>query len=307
MADAAHPAAASQSSGHSPVAALVNVGLPPLGLLFAMGILWGVALHPVDVALLVVLYLLTGLGVTVGLHRLFTHRSFEATRPLQAVLAVLASMAVEGFVTDWVADHRCHHAHSDVEGDPHSPHVGRAPGLRGRIGGLWHAHVGWIFHRGPAARRQQYAKDLLDDRLIRAIDHAYLLWVVLTLGIPFAVGYAVGGTAARGFEALVWGGLIRVLLVHHATWSVNSICHSFGSRPYRSRDESRNNWLLALPTLGEAWHNNHHAFPSSAVLGLDRRQLDVGALVIRGLARLRLASNVRTPDVAQRARRRSTG
>jgi stearoyl-CoA desaturase (Delta-9 desaturase) len=303
--DVAQAVAAPPASGRSPVAALVNVGIPPLGLLFAMGLLWGVALQPVDVVLLVVLYVLTGLGITVGLHRLFTHKSFEATRPVQAALAVLASMAVEGLVTDWVADHRCHHAHSDTEGDPHSPHVGRRPGVRGRIGGLWHAHVGWIFRRGPAERRQQYAKDLLGDPLIQAIDRGYLLWVVLTLGIPFAIGYAVGGTVARGFEALVWGGLIRVLLVHHATWSVNSICHTFGTRPYRARDESRNNWLLALPTLGEAWHNNHHAFPSSAVLGIDRRQLDVGAFVIRGLERVGLAWNVRRPDTAQRARRRA--
>ncbi len=286
------------------MAAVINVGIPPLGLVFAIGLLWGVALHPVDLVLLIVLYALTGIGITVGLHRFFTHRSFDAARPVQAVLAILASMAVEGFVTDWVADHRCHHAHSDTEGDPHSPHVGRRPGAWGRLGGLWHAHVGWIFRRGPAERRQQYAKDLLDDRLIQAVDRGYLVWVVLTLGIPFAIGYAVGGTLARGFEALVWGGLIRILLVHHATWSVNSICHSFGSRPYRARDESRNNWLLALPTLGEAWHNNHHAFPSSAVLGIDRHQLDLGAFVIRGLERVGLAWNVRSPDVAQRARRR---
>jgi stearoyl-CoA desaturase (delta-9 desaturase) len=289
----------------SVVPALINVALPPVGVLFAMGVLWGVALQPIDVVMLVVLYLATGLGITVGLHRFFTHRSFETSRPVQAALGVLASMAVEGYVIDWVADHRCHHAHSDAEGDPHSPHVQRRPGLVGRIGGLWHAHVGWIFRRGGTERRLEYAKDLCDDGMIRAIDRAYLLWVVLTLGIPFAVGYAVGGTAARGFETLVWAGLIRVALVHHATWSVNSICHTYGTRPYRARDESRNNWLLALPTLGEAWHNNHHAFPSSAVLGLDRGQLDVGAAVIRGLERLGLVWNVHRPDEAQRLRRRA--
>jgi stearoyl-CoA desaturase (delta-9 desaturase) len=271
-----------------------------------MGVLWGVAIHPVDIVLLVVLYFATGLGITIGLHRFFTHRSFEAKRPVQAALAILASMAVEGYITDWVADHRCHHAHSDVEGDPHSPHVARSPGVFGRLGGLWHAHVGWIFRRGGLERRRRYANDLCGDRLICAIDRAYLLWVALTLGIPFAVGYAVGGTAARGFEALVWAGLIRVALVHHATWSVNSICHTYGRRGYRARDESRNNWLLALPTMGEAWHNNHHAFPSSAVLGLDRGQLDIGAVVIRALERLGLVWNVHRPNEAQRARRRLT-
>jgi stearoyl-CoA desaturase (delta-9 desaturase) len=292
------------SASRSPVAAFVNVAFPPLGLLFAMGILWGVAFHLVDLITLIVLYAATGLGITVGLHRYFTHRSFEARRPVQAALAVLGSMAVEGFVTDWVADHRCHHAHSDAEGDPHSPHVGREPGLRGRLAGLWHAHMGWIFRRGPAERTWTYAKDLCEDRMIQAIDRLYLVWVALTLGIPFAIGYAVGGTPARGFETLVWAGLIRVLLVHHATWSVNSICHTYGTRPYRARDESRNNWLLALPTLGEAWHNNHHAFPSSAVLGLDRRQVDLGALVIRGLERLGLVWNVHHPEAEQRLRRR---
>jgi stearoyl-CoA desaturase (delta-9 desaturase) len=300
-------APSASASGRSPVAAFVNIAVPPLGLVFAMRQLRGVALQPIDVILLVVLYTATGLGVTVGLHRLFTHRSFEAARSVRAVLAVLAAMAVEGYITDWVADHRCHHAHSDVEGDPHSPHLGRRGGLRGRLGGLWHAHMGWIFRRGPVERRARYAKDLCDDPLIRTIDRAYLLWVVLTLGLPFAVGYAAGGTAGRGFEALVWGGLIRVLLIHHATWSVNSICHSFGTRPYRARDESRNNWLLALPTLGESWHNNHHAFPSSAVLGIDRRQLDIGAWVIRGLERSGLAWDVHRPDARQRARRRSSG
>ena len=292
------------SAGRSPIAAFVNVAVPPVGLLFAMGILWGVAIHTVDVVLLVVLYALTGLGITVGLHRFFTHRSFEATRPLQAILAILAIMAVQGLITDWVTDHRCHHAHSDVEGDPHSPHVGHRAGLRGRAAGLWHAHMGWIFRRGAFERRAQYAKDLCDDGMIRAIDRAYPLWVVLTLGIPFAIGFAVGGSAARGFEALVWAGLLRVLLVHHATWSVNSICHSFGTRRYRARDESRNNWLLALPTLGEAWHNNHHAFPSSAVLGIDRGQVDIGGLVVRGLERAGLVWDVRRPDERQRARRR---
>jgi len=191
-----HVSEAAAAPGRSPIAAFVNVAVPPLGLIFAMGILWGVALHPVDVVLLGVLYTVTGLGITVGLHRFFTHRSFDAARPIQALLAILAAMAVEGFVTDWVADHRCHHAHSDTDGDPHSPHVGRRPGLRGRIGGLWHAHVGWIFDRGPAERRRQYARDLVEDRMIRTIDRLYLLWVVLTLGIPFAIGYLYGGTAA---------------------------------------------------------------------------------------------------------------
>jgi len=287
------------------VATLLGVTAPPAALAAAMIGLWGIAVRPADVAILLVLYVLTGLGITVGFHRLFTHCSFETTRPLRVLWAVLGSLALQGPVIGWVTEHRKHHAHSDREGDPHSPHVGRDGALPGRLGGLWHAHVGWFFTTKGRAHDDRYAGDLLADRSIRAIDRVYPLWVAVTFALPFLAGLAVTQTVRGALEALVWGGFVRILLFHHATWSVNSVCHSFGRRPYRARDESRNNWVIALLTFGEGWHNNHHAFPSSAVLGVDRHQLDLGALVLRGLERLHLVWDVKRPDELQRARRRA--
>ena len=279
--------------------------IPPLGVLSALGLLWGVAAQPVDVIVLVALYCVTGVGISVGYHRFFTHRSFETSAPMRALLAIFGSLALEGGVISWACEHRKHHAFSDVEGDPHSPHVGRGEGVIERVRGLWHAHMGWFFTtKGFAEAEQKFRRDLDADPVIRAVDRLYLLWAFLTFGIPFAIGYAVGGTVAAGVETLVWAGLVRIFLGHHITWSINSICHMFGSRPYRVRDQSRNNWLLALPSFGEAWHHNHHAFPSSAIFGLDRHQFDLGGLIIRGLERLGLVWRVKYPDEAQRLARR---
>ena len=284
----------------------IAVATPPLGILSAAGVLWGVALQPVDVILFVAFYAVTGVGISVGYHRLFTHRSFETSPAMRAVLAIFGSLALEGGVISWAAEHRKHHAYSDVEGDPHSPHVGRGEGAVQRIRGLWHAHMGWFFStKGIAEAQEKFRRDLDADPVIRTVDRLYGLWILATFGIPFAVGYAVGGTAWAGFEAFVWAGLIRIFIGHHVTWSINSICHMYGKRPYKARDESRNNWLLALPSFGEAWHNNHHAFPSSAIFGLDRRQLDLGALTILAFERLGLVWNVKRPDERQRALRRA--
>ena len=240
--------------------------------------------------------MLTGLGTTVGYHRLFTHRSFETTKTVRATFAILGSMTIQGPVTQWVTDHRKHHALSDQEGDPHSPHAGFAPNAWGALKGFFHAHMGWLFHLKGMERGEHYGKDLYDDRLIRRIDRMYFLWVVLSFAVPFAIGYAVGGASWKlGLEVLVWGGLIRVFAYQHATFSVNSICHMFGRRSYRSRDESRNNWVVAALTFGEGWHNNHHAFPASARHGLDRLQLDIAWITIRTLEKLGLAWNVRLP------------
>jgi len=293
------------TSWPSRVVTLVAVIVPPLGLLSAMGLLWGVALRPVDIALLLVLYTLTGLGITAGFHRLFTHKSFETGPVLRATFAILGSLAMQGPLTQWVTDHRKHHALSDREGDPHSPHAGHGDGVLGALSGFAHAHVGWLFELKGMERGLEYGRDLYEDRLIRTIDKLYLLWVVLTLAVPFAIGWALGGgSLLLGLEALVWGGLLRIFLFQHATFSVNSICHMFGRRSYRARDESRNNWLVAALTFGEGWHNNHHAFPSSARHGLDRGQLDLAWLTIRGLEKVGLVWDVRRPDAAQRARRR---
>jgi stearoyl-CoA desaturase (delta-9 desaturase) len=294
----------SRTSRISQVVTLVAVVVPPLGLVSAMGLLWGVGFRPLDLALFAGFYVLCAFGITVGFHRHFTHRGFEARMPVRVALAVLGCMTMQGPITQWVTDHRKHHALSDRPGDPHSPHVGHGEGLAGAVRGFVHAHVGWMFSNLGMEQGREYGKDLYDDRVIRAIDRLYLLWVVLTLGLPFAIGYAVGGTVGAGLEGLVWGGLIRIAAYQHATFSVNSICHMFGRKEYRSRDEARNNWLVALLVFGEGWHNNHHAFPVSARHGLGRWQLDPSWWVIRGLERLGLVWDVRVPDVAQRERRR---
>jgi stearoyl-CoA desaturase (delta-9 desaturase) len=294
-----------RTSRASQLVTLVAVGVPPVGLLSAAGLLWGVALSWIDVGLFAALYLATALGNSVGFHRLFTHKSFETTRWLRGTFAVLGSLAMQGPLTQWVTDHRKHHALSDQDGDPHSPHAGHGEGPLAALKGFAHAHVGWLFTLKGMERGWQYGRDLYEDRLIRWIDRLYLLWVVVTFGLPFLVGYLVGGLSWElGVEALVWGGLVRVFAYQHATFSVNSICHMFGSRSYRSRDESRNNWLVALLTMGEGWHNNHHAFPSSARHGLDRLQLDISWWTIRALERLGLAWDVKLPDSRQLARRR---
>jgi stearoyl-CoA desaturase (delta-9 desaturase) len=293
-----------RTSRVSQVVTMIAVVVPPLGIVLAMGFLWGIAFHWVDVVLFAALYVLCAFGTTIGFHRFFTHRGFEARAPVKAALAILGCMTMQGPVTQWVTDHRKHHALSDKPGDPHSPHVGHGDGAWGAMRGFVHAHVGWMFSNMGMEQGRQYGRDLYDDRLIRTIDRLYLLWVFLTLGIPFAIGYAIGGTWQAGVEGLVWGGLIRIFAYQHATFSVNSICHMFGRQDFRSRDEARNNWIVAVLVFGEGWHNNHHAFPVSARHGLRRWQLDMSWWVIRGMEKLRLVWDVKVPDVAQLERRR---
>jgi len=294
-----------RTSGISRAVTLVAVVVPPLGILSAMGLLWGVAFHWIDLFALAGFYVLCAFGTTIGFHRYFTHRGFSARKPVEAALAILGCMTMQGPLTQWVTDHRKHHALSDQPGDPHSPHVGHGEGAWGAVRGFVHAHVGWLFDNLGMEQGREYGKDLYENRLVRTIDRLYVLWVVLTLGLPFLIGYAVSGTLAAGFEALVWGGLIRIFCYQHATFSVNSICHMFGRKDYRSRDEARNNWLVALLVFGEGWHNNHHAFPSSARHGLRRWQVDVSWWVIRGLEKLRLVWDVKVPDERQQLRRRA--
>jgi stearoyl-CoA desaturase (Delta-9 desaturase) len=293
-----------RTSRISQAVTVVAVVVPPLGLVAAMGALWNIGFHWVDLALFLGLYVVCAFGTTIGFHRYFTHRGFEARAPVRALLAILGCMTMQGPVTQWVTDHRKHHALSDKPGDPHSPH-GHGDGAWGAVRGFVHAHVGWMFTNLGMEQGKEYGRDLYEDRLVRVIDRLYLLWVVLTLGIPFGIGYAVGGTWGAGVEAVVWGGLIRIAAYQHATFSVNSICHMFGRQDFRSRDEARNNWVVALLVFGEGWHNNHHAFPVSARHGLERWQLDVSWWVIRGLEKLRLVSNVKVPDAAQLERRRA--
>jgi stearoyl-CoA desaturase (Delta-9 desaturase) len=292
-----------QTSRISQAVTLVAVVVPPLGLVAAMGALWNVGFRWIDLALFAGLYVVCAFGTTIGFHRYFTHKGFEAHTSVRVLLAILGCMTMQGPLTQWVTDHRKHHALSDKPGDPHSPH-GHGEGAWGAVRGFVHAHIGWMFTNLGMEQGKEYGRDLYEDRLIRTVDRLYLLWVVLTLGVPFAIGYAAGGTWQAGVEGLVWGGLIRIAAYQHATFSVNSICHMFGRQDYRSRDEARNNRVVAWLVFGEGWHNNHHAFPVSARHGLDRGQLDVSWWVIRGLEKLGLVWDVKVPDEAQRARRR---
>ncbi|MDQ6750534.1 MAG: acyl-CoA desaturase [Actinomycetota bacterium] len=280
--------------------------VPPAALGLAGWLAWGGALHWQDLLVLAITYTLTGLGITVGYHRLFTHRSFKTTRALRALLAVLGSMAVEGPVVEWAATHRKHHRFSDHPGDPHSPHLKNAPGWRGALHGLGHAHLGWMFRGKDMANPARYAKDLLADRDLRFISRTFPLWVVVGLAIPFGLGVALTGSVVGGLTALLWGGAVRVFLLHHATFSINSLCHYFGRRPFATSDHSRNLAWLAPLALGEAWHNNHHAFPTSARHGLGRWQLDPSGWLIAGLERCHLAWDViRISPQRQRAKRGS--
>jgi stearoyl-CoA desaturase (delta-9 desaturase) len=264
----------------------------PLGLLvFAAWRAWGGTLRWSDLIVLGVAYTLTGLGVTVGFHRLLTHRSFKTWPTLRFLLAALGSAAIEGPVIEWVSNHRKHHQFSDEAGDPHSPHH-HGPGIRGALRGLLHAHFGWVFGGGALANPERYAKDLLADPVVRFVDRTFLVWLAAGLLLPFALGAALTGTLAGALTALLWGGAVRIFLLHHATFSVNSLCHYFGRRPYETGDQSRNLAWLSVPTLGEAWHNNHHAFPTSARHGQGRWQFDPSWWVIRGLARCGLAWDV---------------
>ncbi len=272
---------------------LIGVAVPPLCLLVAIVLLWNRAIGPLELSLMIGLYFVTALGVTLGYHRMFTHRAFEASRAFRAVMAVLGSMAVEGSVITWVADHRKHHAFTDIEGDPHSPHLS-GPGLLGAIKGLWHAHIGWLFETVGTAERERFASDLLKDRSLRVVDKLFFMWVALGLFIPFALGWIVGGGLGTALTALLWGGLVRVCLLHHVTWSINSVCHFFGRRRFDIEDESRNVFWLAPFSMGEAWHHNHHAFPTSAFHGLRlwERIADPTGLVIMLLEKVGLVWNV---------------
>ena len=271
---------------------LAAVVLPFVAFLAAIVLLWNSAVSATDLAILGVMYVVTGLGVTVGFHRLLTHRSFQVSKPLEYTFAVLGSMAVQGPVMSWVADHRKHHAHADEEGDPHSPHVDHDGETPGPLRGLWHAHVGWLFDHTTSAYAEKYSPDLLEDRGMRIIDRLFPLWVTLGLVVPAGIGWLVGGSLTAALTAFFWAGLVRVFMVHHLTFSINSICHFFGRRRFPTDDRSTNVFWLALPTFGEAWHHNHHAFPRSAMHGLRWWEVDIGGLVIRAMKRTGLAWNV---------------
>jgi stearoyl-CoA desaturase (delta-9 desaturase) len=274
------------------IANLGAVVVPFVAVLAAIALLWNSLVSSTDLAIAAVMYVLTAVGITVGFHRLLTHRSFQTSKPIEYTFAILGSMAVQGPVISWVADHRKHHAHTDEEGDPHSPHVGHDGGLRGVLAGLWHAHSGWLMSTQGRADWKRYAADLYEDPGMRMIGRRFIPLVFLSLALPALAGYAVSGTLAGAATGLLWGGLVRIFFVHHVTWSVNSVCHFVGSRRFDTDDRSTNVFWLALPSLGESWHHNHHAFPRSAQHGLRSWEVDPSALIISAMEGLGLAWNV---------------
>jgi stearoyl-CoA desaturase (delta-9 desaturase) len=270
---------------------LIGVVVPFVGLLAAVILLWNSWVDGIDLAILLFTYLLCGFGVTVGYHRMLTHRGFQTSKGLEYTFAVLGSMALQGSVMDWVADHRKHHAHTDQEGDPHSPHVGHGSGL----GGLWHAHTGWLFETHGQADWKKYAKDLYEDKGMRRIGKAFPYIALYSLVLPAVLGFVLHGFTPEGaLRGLIWGGLVRAFFLHHVTWSINSICHFFGQRRFDIEDRSTNVAWLALPSFGESWHHNHHAFPRSAEHGLRgwERAMDPSAWLIRVMEKLGLVWNV---------------
>jgi stearoyl-CoA desaturase (delta-9 desaturase) len=287
------------------IANLLAVTLPLAGLVLAIVFLWGWGFSWVHLGLMIGMYLVTGLGITIGFHRLFTHKSFDTPRPVAAVIAVMGSMAMQGPILKWAATHRAHHRHSDTQDDPHSPHS-FGSGLWAMVRGIWHAHLGWIFERS-AADLHRYIPDLTADRVLVWISRLFPLWVVLGLAIPALLGGLITMSWMGALLGFLWGGLVRVFLVHHVTWSINSVCHIWGSRPFKSHDHSRNNPIFGVLAFGEGWHNNHHAFPASARHGLRWWEFDSSYWLIRGMALVGLASNIRLPNAERIESKRRGG
>jgi stearoyl-CoA desaturase (delta-9 desaturase) len=306
------------------LAVLGVVLVPLLGLAAAVVLLWGAPFYWTYAGLLIVMYTLSSVGIGVGYHRHFTHKSFETTPAVRYILAVLGSFAAEGPVIKWVASHRMHHQHADQPGDPHSPHVAGIShtgagshddhdphdhhdhrGVLSVLRGFWHAHIGWFAEPDPP-NLLRYVPDLVKEREVVAADRSFLLWVVISLLLPAVLGGVLTQSWWGVLLGFLWGGLVRVFLVHHVTWSVNSVCHLWGTRPYATRDQSRDNPILGVLAFGEGWHNAHHAFPTSARHGLKWWKLDINYLTIRALAALGLAWNIRVPD-KQRLRERVRG
>jgi stearoyl-CoA desaturase (delta-9 desaturase) len=282
---------------------LVVTLLPFLAVGLAMWRLWGVGISGLDLTLFLSFYLFSGLGITVGYHRLFTHRSFRAVRPVRVVLAFAGSLAVEGSPIDWCATHRRHHAFADQYGDPHSPHLAQAAGIKGVLLGLWHGHMGWLFD-DEATDPEEWVPDLAADKDIMAISKAFPWITIGSFVAPPLIALAVTQSFGAAVTAFLWASLVRIFLLHHVTWSINSICHFYGKEAYKARDESKNVWALSSISFGESWHNNHHAFPWSARLGLKFWQVDMGWYAIRTLKFFRLVRDIKVPTTDQMQKRR---
>jgi stearoyl-CoA desaturase (Delta-9 desaturase) len=284
----------------------IVTGVPFIAFGVAFWQAWQGVLHASDLIVFGILYALTTIGITVGFHRMLTHRSFKTYAWVKALFSILGSAAIEGPVISWVADHRKHHAFADKPGDPHSPHVDHGVGWKGALRGLLHAHVGWIFIHTQRGSHKRYAPDLLADPVVRTVNRTFLIWVLSGFALAFGLGYAIGGTLTAGLTGLLWGGAVRMLFVHHITYSINSLCHFFGGRRFATPDESRNLAWLAPFSFGEAWHNNHHAFPTSAVHGLGRWDIDPSAWLIKGMEKVGLVWDVVQPSPERMAAKASS-
>jgi stearoyl-CoA desaturase (delta-9 desaturase) len=282
---------------------LIAIIVPFCAVIAAPVLLWGWGFQWTDLVLLLSMYVLTSLGITVGYHRLFVHRSFETFTWIKFTLAMFGSMAVQGSLFRWVGQHRLHHRYSDSTADPHTPHH-HGTGILALIKGFWHAHMGWFFAADPPDL-DRYAKDLRASAALRVADNLFAFWVTLGLALPAIAGGIMTQSWLGFWTGLIWGGLVRVFLVHHVTWSVNSACHLWGQQPYKSGDMSRNNTVFGILAMGEGWHNTHHAFPTSARHGLRWWQLDVSYWVIRTLELLGLAWSVKLPSLEAQAKERT--
>ena len=278
----------------------VYVIIPFVAVLAAVPLAWGWGLGWVDIALLVVFYYVSGMGVTIGFHRYLTHGSFKATKPLRLALAVAGSLAVEGPVIRWVGDHRRHHAYSDRDGDPHSPwRFGNTTGALTK--GLWWAHTGWLFDT-EKTNLDRYAPDLMADQALRRVNTLFPVIAGISTLAPALLGGLITMSWHGAMTAFFWASLVRIALLHHVTWSINSICHAIGNRPFQSRDKSTNFWPLAVLSFGESWHNSHHADPTCARHGVRRGQIDSSARVIWLFERFRWVNDVRWPKAERFAR-----
>ncbi|CAN5437579.1 acyl-CoA desaturase [soil metagenome] len=284
------------------IGTFVGITIPLLGVIAAPFFVWGWGFHWLDLALFAGMYLATVFGVTIGFHRLLVHRSFETFMPVKFAFAAIGSMAFEGPVLKWVALHRRHHQHSDTPDDVHSPHHG-GPGILGFLRGFWHAHIGWAFKADPL-NLDHYIKDLTSSPALRTVNRLFPLWAFLGFAIPTTLGGLISGTWEGALTGFIWGGLVRVCVVHHVTWSINSACHLWGRKPFRCEDESRNNLVFGYLAMGEGWHNNHHAFPTSARHGLHWWEIDVSYWIIRSLQFTGLAWNVKVPTQEMQERQR---
>jgi stearoyl-CoA desaturase (delta-9 desaturase) len=289
--------------GHAHRNFMLTVALvPPLGVVAAVVLLWNRLVGWTDIGVLVALYLFTGVGVTVGYHRLLTHRSFKAVKPVRLLLALAGTLAAQGPAITWAAHHRKHHSLADHEGDPHSPHLLAGHPLKG----LWHAHIGWLFDVSLTSEPLRYVPDLGREKELRWMSRHFIALVVAGIVLPGLIAYAITQRPLALLTGMLWGGIVRIFLLEHVTWAINSVGHIMGRRPFATDDHSHNLPLLSIVSLGENFHNNHHAFPSSAAIGLRRSELDLGYLVIRGLERLGLAYDVRRPS-DRRVRERAAG